>query len=141
MLAILGSRALWFVHLWLCVTGEAGTLLPISHRQLCGVYRPWDSSGTTDLNLCFPEHDLQNVPGRRGIFRRCMRMRRSLGNPLLLSWYGSALISLCTKQDLLVRFCFINSVRCLEGKSANPRFRGLTSSKNKQRGSPLQPGS
>lgn len=42
-----------------------------------------------------------------------------------------------TELELLVRFCLINSVPCSVRKFANRRFKGLTSSKNKQREKPL----
>lgn len=57
---------LWFVGLWLCVTGEAVTRPIASPVQFIDSrIQVW----TTDVNLCLSEHVLQTVPGRRGMFK------------------------------------------------------------------------
>lgn len=57
---------LWFVGLWLCVTGEAGTL-PIASwvKFIDSRIQVW----TTDVKLCLSKHVLQTVPGHRGMFK------------------------------------------------------------------------
>lgn len=66
-----------------------------------------------------------------------MAARWPLSTPDFISSMTLLLSVSYTQLGLCVRFCLINSVPCSERKFANHRFRGLTSSKNKQREKPL----
>lgn len=85
----------------------------------------------------FSEHAPQNATVPRGILGAAWRggIKVALVNPLFYSRHSSAFICFICRTGVACQILF-DSVPCSEGKFANHRFRGLTSSKNKHREKP-----